>query len=75
MKYATSAAFEFGSAELPLEDTTSNFASRFYKTANTWRQRSRTRAQLAGISVHSLQDIGISRIDALIESNKPFWEE
>ena len=75
MKYATSEAFEFGSAELPLADTTSNLALRFYKTVNTWRQRSRTRNQLASISSHSLQDIGISRIDAMIESDKPFWEE
>jgi uncharacterized protein YjiS (DUF1127 family) len=75
MKYATPEAFEFGTAELPLADTTSNLASRFYKTVKTWRQRSITRAQLAGISSHNLQDIGISRIDSHIESNKPFWEE
>jgi uncharacterized protein YjiS (DUF1127 family) len=75
MKYATSAAIEFGSAELPLAETSSNLASRFYKTVNTWRQRSISRAQLSGISAHSLQDIGISRIDADIESNKPFWRE
>jgi uncharacterized protein YjiS (DUF1127 family) len=75
MKYATPEAFEFGTAELPLADTTSNLASRFYKTVKTWRQRSTTRAQLAVISAHSLHDIGISRIDAVIESNKPFWEE
>ena len=75
MKYATSEAIEFGIAELPLAETSSNLASRFYQTVNTWRQRSISRAQLSGISAHSLQDIGISRIDAVIESNKPFWEE
>ena len=75
MKYATSEAIEFGTAELPLADTTSNLASKLYRTVKTWRQRSITRAQLAGISAHSLQDIGISRIDADIESNKPFWEK
>jgi uncharacterized protein YjiS (DUF1127 family) len=75
MKYATSEAIEFGAAELPLAETSSNLASRFYKTVKTWRQRSTTRAQLSGISAHSLQDIGISRINAVIESNKPFWEE
>ena len=75
MKYATSEAIEFGTAELPLAETSSNLASKFYQTVKTWRQRSITRAQLSGISARSLQDIGISRIDAVIESNKPFWEE
>jgi uncharacterized protein YjiS (DUF1127 family) len=75
MKYATSEAIEFGSAGIPLAETTSNFASRSYRTVKAWRQRSKARAQLSGISSHSLQDIGITRIDALIESNKPFWEE
>ena len=75
MKYATPEAFEFGTAELPLAETTSSLASRFYTTIKTWRQRSIARAQLSGTSSHSLQDIGISRIDAVIESNKPFWEE
>ncbi len=78
MKYATSAAFaeefEFGNAEISSADTTSNLASKFCKTVNTWRQRSRIRAKLAGIPSHSLQDIGISKIDAMIELNKPFWE-
>jgi uncharacterized protein YjiS (DUF1127 family) len=75
MKYAAAEAFEFGPARISLADTTSKLASRIYKTVDTWRQRSRTRAQLAGISAHNLQDIGISGIDIIIESNKPFWEE
>ena len=75
MKYATSETFEFGSAELPLAETTPSYASRFYETVKIWHQRSITRAQLSAISSHSLQDIGISRIDTVIESNKPFWEE
>ena len=75
MKYATPEALEFGPTRISWADTTSKLASRIYRAVNTWRQRSRTRAQLAGISAHSLQDIGISRIDAVIESNKPFWEE
>ncbi len=75
MKYATSEAFEPGSAKLSLADTTSSLASGIYKTVNTWRHRSRTRARLAGLSSSSLQDFGVSRIDAMIELNKPFWEE
>ena len=75
MKYATLEGFEFGTAGSPLAKTTSNFASKFYRMVKTCRQRSITRAQLSRISSHSLHDIGISRIDAVIESNKPFWEE
>ena len=75
MKYATPEALEFGPTRVSWADATSNLASRIYRTVDTWRQRSRTRAQLAGISAHSLQDIDISRIDAVIELNKPFWEE
>jgi uncharacterized protein YjiS (DUF1127 family) len=75
MKYATSETFEFSTAELPLAETASRYASRFYETVKTWRQRSISRTQLSGISSHRLQDIGISRIDAVIESNKSFWEE
>jgi uncharacterized protein YjiS (DUF1127 family) len=75
MKTATSEAHDFGRARISLAGTTSKLASGIYKTVDTWRQRSKFRAQVAGISSHSLQDIGISRIDTLIESNKPFWEE
>ena len=75
MKYATFEALEFGPARISLADTTSNLASRIYKAVDSWRKRSKTRAQLGGISSHSLQDIGISRIEVIIESNKPFWEE
>lgn len=41
---------------------------------NHWRQNSRTRAMLATLDNDALKDIGISRVDALQESNKPFWQ-
>lgn len=41
---------------------------------NLWRQNSRTRATLATLDNDALKDIGISRVDALQESNKPFWQ-
>ncbi|MBE9399488.1 DUF1127 domain-containing protein [Pontibacterium sp. N1Y112] len=40
-----------------------------------WRTNWRTRRELATLNHHQLKDIGISRVDALAESNKPFWKK
>lgn len=42
---------------------------------SVWQQRSITRQQLKHLSAEQLDDIGISRKEALNESNKPFWHE
>jgi uncharacterized protein YjiS (DUF1127 family) len=39
----------------------------------TWLERSRQRRQLAELSDHTLRDIGLTRVDAWAEANKPFW--
>ena len=41
---------------------------------NNWREVSYQRRQLRNISDNLLKDIGISRIDADREANRPFWE-
>jgi uncharacterized protein YjiS (DUF1127 family) len=38
-----------------------------------WINRYRQRKLLSSLEEHALKDIGISRVDALKESNKPFW--
>jgi uncharacterized protein YjiS (DUF1127 family) len=38
-----------------------------------WRRRSRDRAELANFDDRMLRDIGLTRVDALFEINKPFW--
>ncbi|WP_376748953.1 DUF1127 domain-containing protein [Stutzerimonas nitrititolerans] len=38
-----------------------------------WRQRSRTRRQLAALDEHLLADAGISSSERTEELNKPFW--
>ena len=38
-----------------------------------WSQRSRQRAILRDLDAEQLNDIGISREDALREAAKPFW--
>ena len=40
----------------------------------TWQQRSAERQQLASMSDFHLKDIGISRSEALMEADKPFWQ-
>jgi len=49
-------------------------ARRVARTIDTWRQRERTRRQLAEADIRILRDIGISEADCFIECNKPFWE-
>lgn len=38
-----------------------------------WRQRARTRHQLAGLDDRQLRDIGVDRVMAHNEATKPFW--
>ena len=38
-----------------------------------WERRARERRALGEMSEHILKDLGISRVDARRESEKPFW--
>ena len=40
-----------------------------------WRDRARGRRHLARMDYYLLRDIGLSRLDAKREINKPFWRE
>jgi uncharacterized protein YjiS (DUF1127 family) len=44
-------------------------------TFRTWDQRYRQRRVLSELPAELLRDIGISRMDAMHEAEKPFWEE
>ena len=39
-----------------------------------WQQRSAGRRELSNLTERDLRDIGITRNDAQVEANKPFWE-
>ena len=39
-----------------------------------WQERSEQRHHLAGMDDRMRKDIGISHVDALRESDKPFWK-
>jgi len=41
--------------------------------AALWSERRRERRQLMEMPDHLLRDIGITRVDAFVEADKPFW--
>jgi uncharacterized protein YjiS (DUF1127 family) len=38
-----------------------------------WQQRARERAQLRAMGERELRDLGLTRGDVLVETDKPFW--
>ncbi len=46
---------------------------RGFNTASTWQVRARQRRDLQLLNDHLLKDIGITREQARLESDKPFW--
>lgn len=51
------------------------FSGRLLAKILRWRDLSRQRRELAQLSDRSLDDIGISRTDALSEANRRFWDD
>jgi uncharacterized protein YjiS (DUF1127 family) len=47
--------------------------ARAWHQYSKWSARRRSRAQLLSLGDHELQDIGISRAQAMFEHDKPFW--
>ena len=43
------------------------------ETLQTWRARARGRRELSLMDAHTLRDIGVTRVDVMIEIDKPFW--
>ena len=48
--------------------------SRVLATLRLWRQRARSRRELAGFDDYLLRDLGMSRSQAQFESGKRFWQ-
>jgi len=42
--------------------------------AKTWGQRTRSRRHLSTLDAKQLKDVGLTRIDAQREAQKPFWK-
>jgi len=51
----------------------SDLAVRLFDAIGDWADRSEQRRALASASDQVLRDIGVSRLDAEGESEKPFW--
>jgi len=49
------------------------WSTRVHDVLRLWRQRTRGRTQLGQLTEGQLRDIGLSRADAIVEANKPFW--
>ena len=53
----------------------SGFLSAVRAALREWRRRQHGRLELARFDERMLRDIGLTRIDAEYEINKPFWRE
>jgi len=51
----------------------SKYLQSLAKAYRVWRRRSQTRRSLKTLSEHQLRDIGVSRAEAVVEADKPFW--
>ncbi|MDB5361333.1 MAG: hypothetical protein JWO51_2630 [Rhodospirillales bacterium] len=51
----------------------STLAVRLFDAIGSWSDRAEQRRALAALSDQVLHDIGVSRLDAEGESEKPFW--
>jgi uncharacterized protein YjiS (DUF1127 family) len=40
-----------------------------------WQELARQRRALAALSDHMLKDLGLTRVDALREAGRPFWDD
>lgn len=50
-----------------------SLVTRVLDTILLWRERQRQRRALEALPDHLLSDIGVSRLDATYEAEKPFW--
>lgn len=66
---------DVSAGNLSQHSTTLNWVSRAFKLAEVWYERARGRRALLRLNDHLLKDIGISRLDADIESTKSFWQQ
>jgi|SRR6516162_1761221 len=51
------------------------FLSRVSVVLREWHRRKKGRLELARLDERMLRDIGLTRVDADCEINKPFWRE
>lgn len=47
----------------------------FFRVATLWSFRHESRGRLAEMDDSLLRDIGVDRVEAMQEANKPFWQQ
>jgi uncharacterized protein YjiS (DUF1127 family) len=57
----------------PRPRSLSDLAVRLFDAIGSWSERAEQRRALAAASDQILHDIGLSRLDAESEAEKPFW--
>jgi|EndMetStandDraft_2_1072991.scaffolds.fasta_scaffold1146208_1 uncharacterized protein YjiS (DUF1127 family) len=57
----------------PARPVASNPFAAVLRLSARWIERTRQRQALAGLDDHMLRDIGITRVEAVREAEKPFW--
>jgi len=57
-----------------LMDAFTGSVTGIFSTVAEWQRRANERQQLRHIDDRLLRDMGIRRIDAVAEANKPFWK-
>lgn len=65
--------FKSAARSLPTLPSPGQALTRLVEVLATWERRARERRTLAEMSNHMLKDLGISRVDARLEADKPFW--
>ena len=57
----------------PWRELVHDLARDLLDLALEWHERARSRRQLQGFSDRMLQDIGLTRAQVEVETDKPFW--
>jgi uncharacterized protein YjiS (DUF1127 family) len=62
-------------ADVGSSERSVGLAARLQSLLKTWQQRAHERLELSRMNERELHDMGISRVDALVEYTKPFWQK
>jgi uncharacterized protein YjiS (DUF1127 family) len=54
---------------------TASIGAGLFSLIGEWLRRIDSRRELAGLCDRALRDIGITRVDAMREADKPFWRD
>lgn len=62
-------------AERAVSSRTAGIGEGLFSLIGEWLRRIEGRRELAGLCDRALRDIGITRVDAMREADKPFWRD